>query len=271
MRDFIDEHLDWLSATGASENTLDDRRKLLRRLDRDLPYGLDQAIESELTGWLAARKLSAASKATYINHITAFYRWACDPRRTEYLDMNPAAGLVRPRVPAGVPRPCTDADLAVILAQAIEPYRTAAHLAAFAGLRCFEIVQLRREDVTEDAIVVRHGKGGKPATLDTHPAIWEHVRDRPSGLLVQYRGRQLPADYLSRGAAAHFRKGLKVRVTLHQLRHWVLTTMLEQGEDLRTIQEVARHASLATTQRYTLVTSARRRKAMLGVHVPGRP
>lgn len=268
MRDFIDEHLDWLDAIGRSDNTIDDRRKLLRRLDRDLPYGLDQAIESELTGWLAGRRLSVQSKATYINHILDFYKWACDPRRGEYLDMNPAAGLERPKVPGGVPRPCTDEQAATLLTRAMEPYRTAAHLAAFAGLRCYEIVQLRREDVSEDNILIFKGKGNKPATLDTHPALWGHVKDRPRGLLVANRKRPFTADQLSRYAAAHFRKGLKVDVTLHQLRHWLLTTMLEQGEDLRTIQEVARHASLATTQRYTLVTNARRRRAMRAVPVP---
>lgn len=268
MRDFIDEHLDWLAAIGRSENTIDDRRKLLRRLDRDLPYGLDQAIESELTAWLAGRRLSVQAKATYIGHILGFYKWACDPRRPEYLDMNPAAALQRPTVPGGVPRPCTDEEAATLLTRSMEPYRTAAFLAAFGGLRCYEIVQLRREDITSEVILIFKGKGNKPATLDTHPALWEHIHDRPRGLLVTNKGQAFTADNLSRYAAAHFRKGLKIDVTLHRLRHWLLTTMLEQGEDLRTIQEVARHSSLATTQRYTLVTSARRRKAMRAVQVP---
>lgn len=136
-----------------------------------------------------------------------------------------------------------------------------------AGLRVSELVGLNWRDIDEELgmVMVRSGKGnkdrlvplGEPA-LDAllkwrraMPIAWE-----PNGpVIVNLRGGRLTTRsvemILQRRIAA---AGLSANITPHGLRHSFATHMLNNGADLRSIQEMLGHASLATTQRYTHVS-----------------
>lgn len=254
-----------------SERTVTDRGIVLRRLDQDLPMGLEEAVIEEIEAWLAQFRCNQ-TKATYYGHITGFYAWACggdDP----YLSFNPAASLRRPRVGAGVPSPVSDDELADVLTRADNPFRTWLLLAAYAGLRPLEIARLDRRDVTEETITIRSGKGGKNALLPTHPLIWAAVRDLPPGRIVRNSGgNPVRANYISATLGEYLRRRLHVfGVGCRRLRHWYATTTLRNTHDLRIVQEVMRHSSPATTAIYTQITDGQRRSAVRSLPVLGAP
>lgn len=261
MTDLISAHAAHLRAAGRARNTVNDRVDLLRRMDHDLPMGLEQATVEELAEWLAHDGWSASTRATYHAHVSEFFRWACNPANP-MLDYNPAASLTRPRVPQRLPKPVTDAELAHALKHARAPWRLLVLLAAYEGLRCCELATIRREHVTQDELVVV-GKGGKERMIGTHPIVWRAVRDLPAGRLA----RGLSARRISSGGIEEMARIGLPRVSMHRYRHWCFTTVLRRTGNLRTVQELAGHASPSTTAGYTLITNEQRRMAIRALPV----
>jgi integrase/recombinase XerC len=142
-------------------------------------------------------------------------------------------------------------------------------LAAYAGLRASELAAVRREHVTERLIRIPQAKGGDPASVDTHPVIWDMVKSRPAGpLAVRPSGRPLSGHWLTARQRAHFDKIGMPDVTLHRFRHWFGTMLLDAGNDLRTVQESLRHRSITSTEGYTLVSGGQRRLAIRSLPTP---
>lgn len=145
-------------------------------------------------------------------------------------------------------------------------------LAALAGLRVHEIAKVRGDDFDlERGTLTVVGKGNKRATIPLHPILLDLVPTMPAGYwFTHWETPDEPISGKSCGQAisrAMQRAG--VEATAHQLRHWYGTSLLESGADLRTVQELMRHESLATTQVYTRVTSERRRAAIHALNLPG--
>lgn len=271
MSDLIEPHLRHIRAEGLSERTIQDRRIVLHRADRDLPYGLNQTTVEELADWLAQFRTNQ-TKATYYGHLKAYYDWASDERRDEGLSWNPISSLARPRVRPAAPRPVTDTELAELLHEATDPFRRWIILAAYAGLRALEIATIERKDITEQTITVR-GKGGKNAVLPTHPEVWRAVKDLPAGPITpRAAGGRITANCVSARFGEYCRRKLgRDGITLHRFRHWYGTTTLRQTQNLRIVQELLRHSSPATTAIYTQVTDEERRTAVAALPVLGAP
>lgn len=270
MSYLIPAYVEHLRAGDKSERTVTERREVLQRLHNDLPFGLGFAATEQLEAWLGQPGWSRWTRITYAKHIRAFYRWAT---RMEYLDGDPAAELPRPKAPRLVPKPVTDVELAAAL-HSPEPWYTAIVLAAYAGLRAEEIGRAQREHVNEDLLYVPNGKGGEPGVVATHPFLWETVGERPAGALVLDRfGRPVTGRWLSINARAHFDALGMPDVHLHRFRHWFGSKIQAEYHDLRVTQECLRHASVTSTQGYTMVTGKQRAAAvsMLPVLPQGGP
>jgi site-specific recombinase XerD len=152
------------------------------------------------------------------------------------------------------------------------------YLAAFQGLRAHEIAKFKGEDldVTAQQITVL-GKGRVERTLPLHPLVaewaehfprrgyWFPSRDDPKGHVRSRSVTSAVAEVLRR---AGIPKG-----AAHRLRHTYATRLVQNGENLRVVQELLRHASLQTTQIYTGVTFEQQRAAgaRLGLPVPEVP
>lgn len=258
MSDLIDLHIAHIRAAGYSTVTASDRAEVLRRMDRDLPYGLESATTEELAAWLAHPGWSAQTRATYYGHVRAFYRWACDESHTDYLSFDPSAGLTRPRVPKRAPRPVTDAQLQHALNTLVDPWLRYVLLAYHAGLRACEIVKLERADVTERTLTVRQGKGGYSDVLPTHPAIWRSIEQLPDGYVCHIEWPGSLSQAVSKQLTAIGLPG----ATLHRFRHSFATDLLRHGVSIRVVQELLRHRSLSSTAMYTAVTDEERRLAI---------
>lgn len=265
MADLITEFADWLHDCGRSPRTITARVEILRRIDRDLPYGLVTATTDELRGWLYRDYWSPGTRETYYGAIRAFFTWATGGGRPDMavIDYDPSEALPKPATPRRIPRPVTDDQLRRILTEAAQPYRLWATLAAYAGLRCIEISRLDRGDITAESIRVL-GKGNKPGVVPTHPIIWAAVRDLPLGpIAYDDHGQPAGARWVSIRSALHFRRQLGMPgVSLHRLRHWYGTSTYRATRDIRVTQELMRHASPATTAGYTLVSDEERTAAI---------
>lgn len=140
-------------------------------------------------------------------------------------------------------------------------------LAAYQGLRVHEIAKLRGEDVDLESMALYVvGKGNKPAVLPLHPEVAGFAaegRFPAVGWWFPAYGRPGPIQSAAVSKAIHDtmrRAGFEAKP--HQLRHWYGTTLVRNGADLRTVQELMRHASLATTQIYTESSDQQKRRAI---------
>ena len=143
--------------------------------------------------------------------------------------------------------------------------RTALTTVYAAGLRVSEVVALKISDIDSHRKVIRveQGKGGKDRYVMLSPQLLRILRSywrftRPKLWLFPGRDQEHPlvsnvlhAACRSACAAA----GLSKQVTVHTLRHSFATHLLESGADVRVIQVLLGHASLASTARYTRVAT----------------
>jgi integrase/recombinase XerC len=146
------------------------------------------------------------------------------------------------------------------------------------GLRVSELTGLDWRDVDEDAgmVMVRSGKGGKDRLVPIgEPALaalrrWRQAQQPASydhPVFTNMRGRRLTPRSVQRMMSQRLqRSGLENVATPHALRHSFATHLLDHGADLRTIQELLGHASLATTQRYTQVSISRLKEVYRRAH-----
>jgi len=266
MSDLILAHCASLRAGGLSRRTVEAREDWLRRADRVMPFGVVEADRTELELFLGTDDWAPATRSKAFYHLRSFYLWGCDPANGTdgpILEDDPMEGMRRPRVPKGEPNPVSDEELRIVLEQAREPYLTAVILAVGAGLRCSELAVQRREDVSEEFVRVRFGKGGKSASVPTSAAVWEHVRDFPRGRLLEHVGGIADGRKLSARASIYFARTLKLPgVSLHRFRHKFADLLRIGGADIATISRCLRHQHLSSTQVYARATEAECRFAV---------
>lgn len=297
MREALEAFLaEMESARRASPHTIAAYRRDLTRV-MDLAVGEGRAVPaSAWDGPLLERAMrdlfrtghSATSAARALAAWRSFGRFCV---RRGLLPTDPARGLPFPRLPRRLPRTLPRLDLNAgldALARATDPAAArdlaVLELAYSSGLRLSELVGLRRGDLDRGARLVRvRGKGRKErlvpvgeramAALDRHLAAagrTEGARDEP---LFAGRARAgaaptaLSPRTVQRAVArrlAQVAGGLGV--TPHALRHSFASHLLDAGADLRAIQELLGHASLASTQVYTHVSRARLQQAYEQAH-----
>lgn len=231
----------------------------------------------DFRAWLSRRAmdgLTAASRARELAAVRNLFRWLDRSGRMH----NPAIGqLTTPKVRRPAPRPLAEPDAARVMDAAgdevDEPWIAARNRALFTllygcGLRIGEALALDRRDAPGGDALRVLGKGRKERVVPVLPAVRAAVADYlnqcpydpgPDGpLFLGARGKRL-APAVAQRAMADLRRllGLPDSLTPHALRHSFATHLLNDGADLRAIQELLGHASLSTTQRYTEVESER--------------
>jgi integrase/recombinase XerC len=262
MTDLIDLFLDHLKERGRAQRTIDLRRQILTRIDGSLPLGLESANADELRGWIYRDEWTPNTRASYWTSTNTFFTWATrsiDP----HLSFNPMDLLPKPPGEHGLPRPITDDQLARILRDGVEPYRTWSILAAYEGMRCCEISRGDRDHITRAETWIYKGKRNKPRVIPTHPVTWQAAQELPSGPLAQRAsGTRIEPRYVSQRTAEYLTELLGETCGLHRLRHWFATALRRAGKDILVIKELMGHSSLTSTQIYALVPDEERRLAV---------
>lgn len=250
----VDAWLTHLRHLGHPDTTINTYASPLRRAAEQLPHGL-QATTGELEAWLGSMRLAPNTRAAYINALRRAYTWW---HQTDRISDNPAAKLPPARQRHGRPRPVPLDQVAVLLTTARQPYRLWALIATYAGLRCCELAGLHREHISERALFVARGKGGRQRTIPTHQVVWQAVRELPPGSVC---GGRSPKRVSAGINAECDRLGLP-DVVAHRLRHTALSAAYAGSHDIRATQELAGHCSPATTAIYTLVSDDALRAAV---------
>jgi integrase len=246
----------------ASERTIEARLLIAAQfLD-----GRDLAIitPADVSVFLSNPAYAPATRTTYFNNLKALFRWAVE---TGAVEVNPLDKVRRPRPPAGNPRPLTPAQVNLVLNSATGNLRAWLILSMFAGLRAHEIAKVRGQDVNEDLLFV-YGKGRQSAYVPTHPLIWELAQRMPvKGYWFPARpgteGHMLGSS-ISRHVSRHFRT-LGIEGSIHRGRHVYGSQLVRNGTNIRIVQTLMRHKSLATTALYLEVAESERRDAVLGL------
>jgi integrase len=234
----------------------------LARLDRELPYGLDEVSTVDLEEWLSPYR--GWTLYTFQQGIRDFCRYAADVTG----EPDPAAGLPRIKPPDDEPRPASDAEVDQALTALSGVALIAVTLAAFDGLRCREICLLDREHIDERTLWVQR-KGVKTQLLPTHDLVWPRVADLPPGPVVRAaRGGRFRPNYLSAWVSGELDRIGLPNVTLHRFRAAFATRLANAGVHATVIQDLMGHKHLNTTQRYVKVTNGQRRDAITTLPVP---
>lgn len=248
------------------EVTADDLRAFMAQLSGDDRYKNGKAT--------LARKLSA---------LKTFFKWT---ERLGILSNPSVLAFRKPKTPSMLPKPLSEKEAFQVLQEVsglsetpwVAARDTALLVLLFsAGLRISEALGLKIGDIAPDETLKVKGKGNKERIVPVLPigmaAVEEYLRLYPAEkkkdnwLFVGAQGKQLNPGVVQRQVRKLRAKlNLPDTFTPHALRHTFATTLLEAGGDLRTIQELLGHASLAATQRYTKINKAKLQQAYQKAH-----
>jgi integrase/recombinase XerC len=236
--------------------------------------GWKQIDHIAIRGFLAqlyTQGLSKTSVSRSLAALRSFYRWLA---REGIVEQNPAKLVATPKRPQILPRVPTIGEMTAVLegpmpdtAAFPERDRLILELLYGSGIRNSELTGIDLDDIrlSADAILIR-GKGKKEryvpfgeavkialsAYLPERQKTLAEIRRNTPALLINRRGGRLTSRSVGRIVKKiAVAKGLSPDVHPHTLRHAFGTHMLEEGADLRAIQELLGHERLATTQRYT--------------------
>jgi integrase/recombinase XerC len=220
---------------------------------------------------LYEKGLGKTSVARSLAAVRSLYRWLA---QEGVVEQNPAALVSTPKLPKKLPRVPTTEEMNSVLdgdmpeiASFPERDRLMLELLYGCGIRNSELVGINIDDirVATEAILIR-GKGKKERYvpfgdavktalapyLPVRQSVLSECRKNTPALLINQRGGRLTTRSVGRIIKKiAVAKGLSPDVHPHTLRHAFGTHMLEEGADLRAIQEMLGHERLSTTQRYT--------------------
>jgi len=249
----------WLAAGGASPDTLRLRRLQLRRIGADIGGHPFTTTDEELTMWFALHQWAPETRRSHLAAVRSFYRWAVDHG---HATVDPTRLLPRPHPTPAEPRPASEQAVDRALAAADDRQRLMVELAARHGLRRGEISRIHSDDLIGDAgdvLLAVHGKGGKDRViplLDRTAAALR--RNGPGWIFPNGKGSHLSPGHVG----VLITRALPPGVTPHMLRHRFATVVYRATLDIRNLQRLLGHASVATTQRYAAADPAELRRVL---------
>lgn len=238
------------------------------------PSDVNPMLVREYLYWLDRRQEQKSSMARKLAALRTFYRYL---NRNKTRRVNPAAEVRTPKLPQRLPRVLTKDDANALMefpegdGPAARRDRAILETLYSTGARVSELVGMNRADLdVKEGLVRLRGKGRKErivpigdvaveaikdylASLPRHPSPVMRHADQGQPVFRNHRGRRLTARSVARLVARYSAQLAGGRVSPHALRHSFATHLLDEGADLRAIQEMLGHASLATTQKYTHV------------------
>ena len=241
-------YLSWLRAGNLSEGTVRLRLHHLEQFARAHPDPLDTSTEAiigylENQGWKPATMLSVRSS------LKSYFKWAV---QSGLLIVDPTSRTRSVKMPPRAIKEAPQDALLTALECCNERDRLAIMLAAYAGLRRAEIANLHADNVGERMLTVL-GKGQKVRRVPIHPMLEVPLRDAKARGGYIFRGADgwspVTVDAMGRRIA----RALPDKWSAHSLRHYYAGHVYRASHDIRAVQQLLGHASIATTQIYTQV------------------
>ena len=261
MHETVISFRDHLEELGRSPNTIRQYTWHAQRLVDYLGKDPEEITREDLSRYrhYLANKLDYSKASLYMvtMAIKAFF---------SYLEMDTADTLPRPSRRKSLPKFLTEAEAHALLMAAVSEPRDHAILTvmAYTGLRVSEVCHLDCEDINlgERTLSVVAGKGDKdrmvvfsqPTTVALHRWLEARNEAETDALFLNRNGSRLTPRSVQRIVKGYGEDaGIRKVVTPHVLRHTMATTLLRHGADIRIIQQLLGHSSIATTQIYTHV------------------
>lgn len=292
MEQLVDTYLLHLKVErGLAQNTLDSYRRdltkfilYLRRLGVN---ALEHVERREILAFMEDLHNNGRAAATISRNLAAIRSFFGFLNQENLVDKNPSSELDSPKIPKRLPNIMTVKQVAKLLEQpdvkSPSGLRDKAMLELLyaTGIRVSELVDLSLVDVNLDMGFLRClGKGskeriipmGKTAVKSVHTYLQKGrgklIRDsQEQAVFVNFHGRRLTRQGFWKILKKYVRQaGFTGDITPHTLRHSFATHLLENGADLRAVQEMLGHSDISTTQIYTQVTAIRLRDVYQQYH-----
>ncbi len=286
MEQHIEDYLDYLGLErGLAENTLESYGRDLRQFSRYLSSHYAKPWETldrgQILLYLDSLKRQGKSAATVsrsLASIRSFFRFL---NREGALSGNPAALLDTPKVEKRLPRVLSPTEVETLLYRPVlsSPVglrdRAMFEVLYATGIRVSELVSLQVADINLAAGFIKcKGKGGKERMVPLGTVAVKAVEGylgtgrkqlvrsgEVRALFVNCHGRQMTRQGFWKLLKKHVRgTNIEANISPHTLRHSFATHLLDNGADLRAVQEMLGHADISTTQIYTHVTRTRLRE-----------
>ncbi len=284
---YLSEYLEFLEVEkGLCENTLEAyRRDLVSFIDFCTARGVAEFNDIERRDMnafilkLREDKYNPSSVTRKVASLRGFFKWFC---ANEYGQKNPAQTLEQPKLPKKLPKVMTVEELNVILNSDLNVEESlVVELLYGCGLRVSELVNLKLGDIDlKSKYIECFGKGSKerlvPFGEKAKAALKKYLKFRDMTVLknslqnskmlfLKDNGKQI-----SRQDIYNFikKQGEKIHkhISPHTLRHSFATHLLENGADLRVVQELLGHSDVSTTQLYTHITKKRLKEVYFAIN-----
>ncbi|MDN5344892.1 MAG: integrase/recombinase XerD [Clostridia bacterium] len=292
MREMVDEFLYYLVVErGLAENTLasynSDLQQFMQYLEKAGIKSFQDVGRGLLVAYLVKMQQEGRSPSTISQHLAALKSFYHFLLRERLVESDPTANLETPRQLKKLPRVLTVAEVERLLNQP-RPDKPAGlrdkamlELLYATGLRVSELVSLNVDQVNLEGEFVRClGKGARERVVPIGQVACFHLRTylehgrgklikkkTEPALFVNQHGRRLSRQGCWKILKGYARTAnLKEEITPHTLRHSFATHLLENGADLRSVQELLGHADIGTTQIYTHLTRKKIREVYEQAH-----
>jgi integrase/recombinase XerC len=252
---------------------LEERKVVLKEIDNVVLRGfLAKLQENQNKKSTVARKLAAIRsffQFCMLAAIRSFFQFCI---KKKWLEDNPAKAVATPKQEKHVPSFLSEDEMVQFLdlPQTTQPLdlrdKAALELLYATGMRVSELAGLNLDDLNFSERLIRvRGKGKKerliPFGKKAEDSLTFYIRSRPQinkgnieakALFLNYRGERLSSRSVERIVDKYINvTALRRKISPHSLRHSFASHLLSRGADLRVIQELLGHESLATTQKYT--------------------
>ncbi|MDD3435822.1 MAG: tyrosine recombinase XerD [Candidatus Gastranaerophilales bacterium] len=282
----LSEYLEYLEVEkGLSLNTLDAYRRdlsaFLEFCASEASEELTQIQRTQLNSYirnLRGKNYSPSSVIRKIASLRGFFKWLC---ASEICVQNPTLTLEQPKIPRKLPKVMTISEIENILRENLnKTQRLIVELLYGCGLRVSELVNLKTNDIDLSASYLKcRGKGSKerlvPMGSKAKEALKNYFEHRDflikkynletKNLFIMDTGR-----FLTRQDVYNFihEQGKKIHknISPHTLRHSFATHLLENGADLRIVQELLGHSDVSTTQLYTHISKKRLKEVYFAIN-----
>lgn len=274
MLSYVDDFLSCLaSEKGLAQNTLVSYRRdldmFLALLKKRSVLHLKEVREEDVIAFLAQMRADHYATSSICRSLVAvrvFFRFL---KREGSVERDITLHLDAPKMWQLIPEVLTTSEVDALLnAPDLNAFSGARDRALFlvlyaSGLRVSEVCGLNLQDVDDQVVRVK-GKGGKERIVPIAPAAVAAIdhylvhfrKEEGSALFVTEKNRRIDRILVWKRVKVYAKRaGINKPISPHTLRHSFATHLLENGADLRVIQEMLGHANIATTDRYTHIST----------------
>lgn len=292
MKSLVEEFIHYLAVErGLADNTLDsynrDLNQFLGFLEQEKIPDVQKATRNMVMSYLLFLQKRGRATATISRHLAALKSFYHFLLKEKYIQKDPTANLESPKLEKKLPKVLAVNEVEMLLNQPIGPDpatlrdKAMLELLYATGIRVSELIQLDINHINIDMGYIRcFGKGSKerivPVGSFARRCVDEYLQKgrtkiiktkTEQALFVNQHGRRLTRQGFWKIIKKYARRaGISKVITPHTLRHSFATHLLENGADLRSVQEMLGHADITTTQIYTHLTKGRLREVYAKSH-----